>query len=254
MILSYHCLLFGLLHYRAVPGLQTPLSLLIAISFCNRDTLPMIYLTKLQKTSTKRPHLSLSYFSQFLSLKSNQKSVNSGADVTFLKWWDLGNIFFRYWLMIHSFHCSQIVLSCYCISGTTTELGVLNKIFIGMKITKHFVFRTVVSERSYGKIREAPKTWNLHKYLKTAENLKNFISKTLRPSEFFFMKYPLISTLAPPCYDPVHFSPTSIKVYLQSSLIPIVSSSERRNWHQNLLSFCKRNFLTKFFWDRHKGL
>ena len=55
-----------------------------------------------------------------------------------------------------------------------------------MKITKHFVFRTVVSERSYGKIREAPKTWNLHKYLKTAENLKNFISKTLRPSELFF--------------------------------------------------------------------
>ena len=183
MILSYHCLLFGLLHYRAVPGLQTPLSLLIAISFCNRDTLPMIYLTKLQKTSTKRPHLSLSYFSQFLSLKSNQNSVNSGADVTFLNWWDLGNIFFRYWLMIHSFHCSQIVWSFYCISGSTTELGFLNKIFIGMKITKHFVFRTVVSERSYGKIREAPKTWNLHKYLKTAENLKNSISKTLRPSE-----------------------------------------------------------------------
>ena len=111
MTLSYHCLLFGLLHYRAVPGLQTPLSLLIAISFCNRDTLPMIYLTKLQKTSTKGPHLSLSYFSQFLSLKSNQNSVNSGRNVTSVNWWDLGNIFFRYWLMIHSFHCSQIVLS-----------------------------------------------------------------------------------------------------------------------------------------------
>ena len=68
MILSYHCLLFGLLHYRAVPGLQTPLSLLIAISFCNRDTLPMIYLAKLQKTSTKGPHLSFSHISQFLSL------------------------------------------------------------------------------------------------------------------------------------------------------------------------------------------
>ena len=185
MILSYHCLLFGLLHYRAVPGLQTPLSLLIAISFCNRDTLPMIYLTKLQKTSTKGPHLSLSYISQFLGLKSNQKGVNSGRDVTSINWWDLGNIFFRYWLMIHSFHCSQIVWSFYCISGSTTELGFLNKIFIGMKITKHFVFRTVVSERSYGKIREAPKTWNLHKYLKTAENLKNFIFKTLRPSELF---------------------------------------------------------------------
>lgn len=156
--------------------------------------------------------------------------------------------------MILSFHCSQIVLSYYCVSGTTTELGILNKIFIGMKITKHFVFRTVVSERSYGKIREAPKTWNLHKYLKTAENLKNFIFKTLRPSELFFMKYPLISTLAPPCYDPVHFSPTSIKVYLQSPLIPIAPSSERRNWHQNLLSFCKRNFLMKLFWDRNKVL
>ena len=86
MILFYHCLLFGLLHYRAVPGLQTPLSLLIATSFCNRDTLPMIYLTKLQKTSTKDPHLSLSYISQFLGLKSNQKGVNSGRDVTSINW------------------------------------------------------------------------------------------------------------------------------------------------------------------------
>ena len=56
---------------RSVPGLQTSLSLLIAISFCNRDTLGMIYLTKLQKISTKGSYLSHSISREqiFLELK-----------------------------------------------------------------------------------------------------------------------------------------------------------------------------------------
>ena len=47
-------------------------------------------------------------------------------------------------------------------------------IFIGMNSTKHSVFTTVVSGKSYGKIRGAsPKTRNLQKCLKYSEERKN---------------------------------------------------------------------------------
>ena len=57
----------------------------------------------------------------------------------------------------------------HCLHNSVYKTGVLN-IFIGMKITKHSVFTTVVSGTSYGKIRDAsPKKRNLQNRLKYSE-------------------------------------------------------------------------------------
>ena len=73
-----------------------------------------------------------------------------------------------------------------------------------MKITKHSVFTTVVSGRSYGKIRDAPKTRNLPKCLKYSEAERILLS-------YFGKNFPLISAATPvlrPSLLEPHFNKT----------------------------------------------